>query len=96
LYLLNFHYFQPGDTFMAKMKRFMRKSFLILLIVILSANNGKLFGQKDSVWILSNCIDYAFTRNIQIRKSEISNQRSGLYSEQAKARRITFLSVTLS
>jgi hypothetical protein len=81
---------------MAKMKRFMRKSFLILLIVILSANNGKLFAQKDRVWNLSKFIDYAFKRNIQIRISEISNQRSGLFPELAKARRITFLSVTLS
>jgi outer membrane protein len=47
--------------------------------------------QQDSAWSLQKCIDYAFTRNIQIRKSEISNQRSGLYSEQAKAQRMPSL-----
>jgi len=74
----------------------MRKSILILLIVILSAKNGNLFAQQDSVWILSKCIDYAFNRNIQIRRSEISNQRSGLYSEQAKAQRTPSLSGSFS
>jgi outer membrane protein len=74
----------------------MRKSILILLIVILSAGNSNLFAQQDSVWILSKCIDYAFKMNIQIRKSEISNQRAGLYSEQAKAQRMPSLNGSFS
>jgi outer membrane protein len=44
--------------------------------------------QQDSTWTLQKCIGYAFNRNIQIRKSEISNQRSGLYAEQAIAQRM--------
>jgi outer membrane protein len=47
--------------------------------------------QQDSTWSLQKCIGYAFNRNIQIRKSEISNQRSGLYSEQAIAQRMPSL-----
>jgi outer membrane protein len=46
------------------------------------------FLQQDSIWTLQKCIEQAFERNIQIRKSEISNQRFSLYSEQAKAQRL--------
>jgi outer membrane protein len=74
----------------------MRKSILILFIVILSVSHGNLFAQQDRIWILSECIEYAFNRNIQIRKSEISNQRSGLYWEQAKAQRMPFLNGSFS
>ena len=74
----------------------MRKSILILVFISLSAITGNLFAQQDSVWFLNKCIDYAFNRNIQIRRSEISNQRSGLYSEQAKAQRTPSLSGSFS
>jgi len=43
--------------------------------------------QQDSVWTLEKCIDYALTRNIQVRKNILSNRQYQVYSEQAKAQR---------
>jgi outer membrane protein len=43
--------------------------------------------QQDSIWTLEKCIDYALSRNIQVRKSELSNQQYQVYSDQAKAQR---------
>jgi len=67
----------------------MRKLILILSVGLIAGtcNGMSLSGQQDSVWTLQKCIEYAFGRNIQIRKSEISNERFGLYAEQAKAQR---------
>jgi outer membrane protein len=55
-----------------------------------------LFLPQDSVWTLQNCIERAFSQNIQIRKSEISNQRFGLYAEQAKAQRLPSVNASLN
>lgn len=55
-----------------------------------------IFAQQDSTWTLEKCINFAFERNIQIRKSEISNQRLGLYSEQAKAQRLPSVNASVS
>jgi outer membrane protein len=67
----------------------MRKLILILSVVMIAETcfSMSLSGQQDSVWTLQRCIEYAFGRNIQIRKSELSNERFGLYAEQAKAQR---------
>jgi len=55
-----------------------------------------LFLPQDSIWTLQECIDHAFSENIQIRKSEISNQRFGLYAEQAKAQRLPSVNASLN
>lgn len=73
----------------------MRKLILILSISLLAAGQN-LFGQQDSIWTLQKCIEHAFNQNIQIRKSELSNQRYGLYSEQAKAQRMPSVDASLS
>jgi len=52
--------------------------------------------QQDSVWTLQKCIDRALNQNIQIRKSENSNQRLGLYAEQAKAQRLPSVNASIS
>jgi outer membrane protein len=73
----------------------MRKLILIIgatLILI----NGNITAQQDSTWTLQKCIEQAFNRNIQIRKSEISNQRFGLYAEQAKAQRLPSVNGSLN
>ncbi len=41
--------------------------------------------QQDSVWTLGKCIDYALSRNIQVRKSELSNKENDVYAIQARA-----------
>jgi outer membrane protein len=72
------------------------KKFIFLISVSLLLINFSVSGQQDSVWTLSKCIDYAFNRNIQIRKNVISNQRAGLQSEQAKAQRLPSANASIS
>ena len=43
--------------------------------------------QQDSTWTLQKCIEHALHNNIQIRKSELSNQQYIVYAGQAKAQR---------
>jgi len=52
--------------------------------------------QQDSIWTLQKCIEHAFSQNIQIRKSEISNQRFEVYAEQAKASRLPSVNASVS
>jgi outer membrane protein len=73
----------------------MRKLILIVGVALILIS-GKLSAQQDSTWTLDKCIQYAYTQNIQIRKSEISNQRFGLQAEQAKAQRLPSLSASLN
>lgn len=64
----------------------------LVFIFSFSLTVGTCFGmslslQQDSIWTLEKCIDYALSRNIQVRKSELSNQQYQVYSDQAKAQR---------
>ena len=67
----------------------MRKLILILSfgLTVGTCHGMSLFLQQDSIWTLEKCIDYALNRNIQVRKSELSNQQYRVYAEQAKAQR---------
>jgi outer membrane protein len=68
----------------------MRKLILIFGINLIAGIffSIPISAQQDSSWTLEKCINYSFERNIQIRKSELSNQRSGVYADQAKAQRL--------
>jgi outer membrane protein len=68
----------------------MRKLILILSfgLIVGTCHGMTLFEKQDSTWTLEKCIEHAFSQNIQIRKSEISNQRFGLYAVEAKAQRL--------
>lgn len=72
----------------------MRK--LILILTFSVTISGLLIAQQDSVWTLSKCIDHAFSENIQIRRGVISNQRFGLYAEQARAQRLPSLGANIN
>jgi outer membrane protein len=67
----------------------MRKLILILSFGLMAGtcHGMSLILQQDSAWTLQKCIDYALNRNIQVRKSELSNQQYRVYAEQAKAQR---------
>jgi outer membrane protein len=73
----------------------MRKSIFIISI-FLFVTAGNIFGQTDSEWTLEKCIDYAFSQNITIRKSELTNQRYTLYADQAKAQRFPSVNASAS
>jgi outer membrane protein len=68
----------------------MRKLILILSFGLTAGacHGMSLYEKPDSTWTLEKCIEHAFSQNIQIRKSEISNQRFGLYAVEAKAQRL--------
>jgi len=74
----------------------MNKAITKLTVFILGLASMPLQGQTDSVWTLTKCIDYAFNRNITVRKSELSNERLGLYADQAKAQRMPSASAAIS
>jgi outer membrane protein len=67
----------------------MRKLVFILSfsLTVGTCHGMSLILQQDSAWTLEKCIDYALNRNIQVRKSELSNQQYRVYAEQAKAQR---------
>jgi outer membrane protein len=65
----------------------MRKLILILSLSLVVMGED-IIAQQDSIWTLDKCINYALSRNIQVRKSELSNQQYMVYSEQAKAQRL--------
>jgi outer membrane protein len=46
-----------------------------------------LIEQPDSVWTLQKCIEHALNNNIQVRKSQLSNQQYLVNADEAKAQR---------
>lgn len=54
-----------------------------------------MFVRQDSTWTLDKCINYALNRNIQVRKSELSNQQYMIYAEQAKAQQFPSVSASI-
>jgi len=72
------------------------RTLMLILSLSLIVISEDIIAQQDSTWTLEECIDYAFNQNIQIRKSELSNQRFGLYAEQAKAQRLPSVNASVS
>ena len=73
----------------------MRKLILILSLSLVVMGED-IIAQQDSIWTLDKCINYALSRNIQVRKSELSNQQYMVYSEQAKAQRLPSVNASAS
>jgi outer membrane protein len=73
----------------------MRKAILILSL-FLSGAIMKASAQQEGPWTLVKCIEYALEQNIQVRKSELSNQRLGLNAEQTKAQRLPNANASVS
>ena len=64
----------------------MKNLFLSIFIAVLLPGNP-MNAQEDNVLSLEECISYALEKNIQVRKSELANQRNQYYADQAKAQR---------
>jgi outer membrane protein len=76
----------------------MRKLILILFISISAGTCHGMsltFAGQDSTWTLDKCINYALNRNIQVRKSELSNQQYMVYAEQAKAQQFPSVNASI-
>jgi outer membrane protein len=76
----------------------MKKLNLILIVgaVSMTIMSSSAKAQQDSIWTLQMCIRRAYDQNIQIRKSQVSNQQSALYADQAKAQRMPSLNGSVS
>lgn len=73
----------------------MKRGILIFCaMVICFATESQ--AQQDSIWTLEKCINYALEKNIQVRKSELSNQRYQYYAGQAKAQRFPSVNAAVS
>jgi len=63
-----------------------RTSLLIaFLLIIFSGFNGK---AQSKAWTLEECINYALSKNVQIKKADLNNDRNLLYSDQAQNNRL--------
>ena len=67
-----------------------------LISIILLAVHFCASAQQEGPWTLEMCIDYALSRNIQVRKTELTNQRLELSAEQTKAQRLPSASASVS
>ncbi|MFH0842046.1 MAG: TolC family protein [Bacteroidota bacterium] len=72
----------------------MRRTGLILSIILAAAGNA--FAQDENTWTMNKCIEYAYSQNITVRRSELTNQRYDLYAGQAKAQRFPSVSASAS
>jgi outer membrane protein len=73
----------------------MKRGILIFCAVIICFA-AETQAQQDSIWTLEKCINYALEKNIQVRKSELSNQRYQFYAGQAKAQRFPSVNASVS
>jgi len=69
---------------------------ILSLIIAGTFNTMSLLAQQGPEWTLEKCIDYALDQNIQVRKSILSNQRSGIYAEQSRAQRLPSVNASVN
>jgi len=72
------------------------KRGILIFCAILICFTAEVQAQQDSIWTLEKCIKYALEKNIQVRKSKLSNQRYQYYADQAKAERFPSLNASVS
>jgi outer membrane protein len=64
----------------------MKTAFLLVFLnLILSV--PQMMAQAGKTWTLQECIEYALNQNIQVRKSNLTNQSFQYYASEAKAQR---------
>ncbi|MBK7131835.1 MAG: TolC family protein [Bacteroidales bacterium] len=73
----------------------MKRTVLILIFTLLTAP-ALLRAQEVKPWKLEECIEYALTQNIQVRKSVLSNDRLQYYADQAKAQRFPSVNASVN
>ena len=63
------------------------------LLIIISGFNSK---AQVKTWKLEDCIKYALDKNIQIKKSDLTNNQNELYSSQAKNNRLPSVNASVN
>jgi outer membrane protein len=69
-------------------------NYIIFTCIIQQAVNAQDSTVVDSTWTLPQCIDYALKQNIQVRKSNLTNNTNMEYTLQAKAQRFPSLNAS--
>jgi len=71
----------------------MKTSLLIAcLLVIVSGIDAK---AQDKTWKLEECVNYALSKNVQVQKTNLSNDKNQLYTDQAQANRLPSLNASV-
>ncbi|MGE4586572.1 MAG: TolC family protein [Mangrovibacterium sp.] len=68
----------------------------ILLLILLLVAAGPMAAGQPKTWTLDDCIDYALSQNIDVRKSDLSTQTNELSLEQSKANLLPSLEGSVS
>jgi outer membrane protein len=61
-------------------------------LIIFSGYTGQ---AQSKIWTLEECINYALSKNIQIQKTGLTNEKNQLYSDQAQANRLPSVSASV-
>lgn len=70
------------------------KTKIISLSILMLATVLNLAAQNKP-WTLDDCINYALSKNIQVRQAALAGNRNQLYTEQAKAAKLPSLSASV-
>jgi len=60
----------------------------LVITAFLMIFSGMSSRAQGKTWTLEECINYALSKNIQVQKAGLSNNRNQLYSDQAQANRL--------
>ena len=74
------------------MRTFQTSFLTACLLIVFSGIDCK--GQNKS-WTLEDCITYAKSKNIQVQKANLANDKNQLYSNQAQANRLPSLGASI-
>lgn len=59
-----------------------------MITALLMTFSGMSSRAQGKAWTLEECVNYALSKNIQVQKAGLSNERNQLYSDQAQANRL--------
>ncbi len=71
-----------------------RTTFILALLLIFTS--GTVARAQGKTWSLDECINYALSKNIQVQKTMLTNNRNTLTVEQAQANRLPSLNASAS
>ncbi len=74
------------------MKTIRTSLLFAFLLIIYSGFTGK---AQSKTWTLEECINYALSKNVQIMKANLTNDRNQLYSDQAQNNRLPSMNASV-
>ena len=63
------------------MKTIQSTLIISFFLILFSGYRGN---AQNKIWTLEECINYALSKNIQIQKTGLTNDKNQLYSDQAR------------